>query len=302
MLLVISFLVSFLLLFTAGLLVFHRSEVAERLRTIVGGRPKTSARLWENLLKPAPETFTRITKPFENLLPRNPAALPVLQKKLIRAGYRQTSAVNVFYGSKILVPLALCVLVSATGLYRFAPLFLYVLAAGVGFVLPGIWLGRRISRRQSRIRAGLPEALDLMVVCSEAGLGLDQAMYRVSDELRLTQPQIADELKLTILEQNAGRPRNEALNHLAGRVGIDLVGAFTNTLIQADTMGTGIAKSLRAYSETLRIQRRQNAEELAAKTTVKLVFPLVFFIFPSIFVVTIGPSVVNLCEEFTRYF
>ena len=135
-------------------------------------------------------------------------------------------------------------------------------------------MGRQISKRKRKIRLGLPEALDMMVVCTEAGLGLDQAIFRVSSELKLSQPEIHDELALLNLEMKAGRPRDEALSNLADRTDLDTMRALVTTLVQADTFGTSIAKTLRVYSDTLRTTRRQQAEEQAAKTTVKLVFPL----------------------------
>ena len=142
----------------------------------------------------------------------------------------------------------------------------------------------------------------MLVVCTEAGLGLDQAIARVAEELKLSQPEVRDELLLVGLEQKAGRPRHEALQSLADRTDLQAIRALTATLIQADQFGTSVAKTLRVYSDTLRTQRRQEAEEVAAKTTVKLVFPLVFFIFPSIFVVALGPSAISLWEGLEKAF
>ena len=159
-----------------------------------------------------------------------------------------------------------------------------------------------MANRQTKIRLGLPEALDLMVICSEAGLSLDQAILRVSQELRLSQAEIADEFGLLMLEQKAGRHRHEALKGLADRTNIDSIRTLVSTLIQADTFGTSIAKTLRVYSDTMRTQRRQKAEEQAAKTTVKLVFPLVFFIFPSLFVVALGPAMILMFDGFKKFF
>lgn len=296
-LLLISFLTIFVLLSGAGVLAFRRGTVAERLRGLAGSRRGRQQGKQER----TPGVIEQVVKPFQNVLPRNPARVSTVQKRLIRAGYRQASAVNLFFGAKVLAPLVLCGLVTGAGIYRGMPPFGYAVAASVGFLAPDWWLSHRMAKRRSRIAAGLPEALDLMVVCSEAGLGLDQALQRVADELRLSQPEIRDELKFTILEQNAGRSRDEALKNLAERTQIDSVRAWTNALIQADQFGTSIARSLRAYSESLRTQRRQRAEEQAAKATIKLVFPLVFFIFPSIFVVTVGPAAIFLYEGMRRY-
>jgi tight adherence protein C len=225
----------------------------------------------------------------------------VVQKRLIRAGYRRDAYVNIFYGAKVLTPLLLVVVVSVTRVYEYGPFFVYALAAALGFLAPDFWLGNRISARQANIRVGLPEALDLLVVCAEAGLGLDQAMVRVADEMQLSQPEISDEFSLTLLEQRAGRTRTEAWKNLAERTNVDSVRAMVATLVQADHFGTSVSKTLRGYSDSLRVQRRQQIEEVAAKTPVKLVFPLVFFIFPALFVVTLGPSVITLLEGFEHF-
>jgi tight adherence protein C len=226
----------------------------------------------------------------------------VVQKRLIRAGYRRDADVNIFYAAKVLSPLGLTFLATVTGMYTLGPFFIYALTVGLGFLAPDFWLGNRIKNRQRRIRLGLPEALDLMVICSEAGLSLDQSTLRVSQELKHSQPQISDEFGLTMLEQRAGKPRDESLKALADRTDIDVIRTLVNTLVQADTFGTSVSKTLRIYSDTMRTQRRQNAEEQAAKTTVKLVFPLVFFIFPSLFVVALGPAMILMLEGFAQYF
>jgi tight adherence protein C len=148
---------------------------------------------------------------------------------------------------------------------------------------------------------GLPEALDLMVICAEAGLSIDQTIQRVARELRVSQPAISEELALATLEQKAGKPRDESFKDLADRANVASVRAFTNTLVQSDAFGTSIAKSLRIYSDTLRTQRRQRAEEDAAKTTVKLIFPLVVFIFPTLFIVVLGPAMIGLMQSKQRF-
>jgi tight adherence protein C len=224
-----------------------------------------------------------------------------VQKRLSRAGYREKAFVNIFYSSKVLVPVLFSILATVTGIYSYSPFFVYSVAAGIGFLAPDLWLTNRVRARQLKLRLGLPEALDLIVICVEAGLSMDKATMRTSEELTLSQPAIADELNLVYLEQRAGRPRGEAWKHVAERTDVDTIRSLASILIQADKFGTSIGKTLRTYSETLRTRRRQDAEEQAAKTTVKLVFPLVLFIFPSLFVVTIGPSMIIMFEDFAKY-
>jgi tight adherence protein C len=302
MLLILVFLACFGLIVSAGLLVFYRDSVLDRLPGVID--PESASR-WGRLgraLQRRPNTMETIVKPFQNVIPRSPEEVSVVQKRLIRAGYRSPSALNIFYGAKVLIPVSLALFATITGLYTVGPLFVYGLTMGLGFLIPDFWLGNRISSRQRKIRLGLPEALDLMVICTEAGLGLDQALNRVGQELKVSQPEIRDELQLINLEQKAGRPRDEALKNFAERTDLDSIRQLAVTLIQADTFGTSIAKTLRVYSDTMRTQRRQSAEEQAAKTTVKLVFPLVFFIFPSIFVVALGPSAIALIEGLSKFF
>jgi len=297
----LAFIAVFILLVSCGLLFFYRDVMAARLETLVGAEEEPQGAVARLLRGKSAASVETIVKPFQNVLPRSAQEVSVLQKRLIRAGYRKPSNVNVFYGAKVLVPLSLGLLVTVTGLYEYGALFVYAIALGLGFLMPDFWLGNRIKKRQLNIRLGLPEALDLMVICSEAGLGLDQSLQRVARELKKSQPEICDELTLIGLEQRAGLPRADALKNFADRTDVDSVRALVNTLIQADTFGTSIAKTLRVYSETLRTKRRQEAEERAAKTTVKLVFPLVLFIFPSLFLVTLGPSMIVMFEAFDKY-
>jgi tight adherence protein C len=300
--LLLAFLGIFGLVLISGLLLTHRNDGMDRLQKIVEpGADSSWARISKSFQR-RPNTVEAITKPFQNVLPRTAQETSVVQKRLVRAGFRHASAVSVFYGSKVLVPAALTALAAFSGVYELGPIFVFGLSAGLGFLAPDFWLGNRISVRQRKLKLGLPEGLDMLVVCTEAGLGLDQAIARVAEELKLSQPEVREELLLVGLEQKAGRPRHEALQSLADRTDLQAIRALTATLIQADQFGTSVAKTLRVYSDTLRTQRRQEAEEVAAKTTVKLVFPLVFFIFPSIFVVALGPSAISLWEGLEKAF
>ena len=296
----ITFALVFLLVVSTGLLVFYREALVTRLASVVA--PQAQPRRWWDWGALKPQTAVEnIISPFERVLPRSPEEVSVTQKRLIRAGFRQARHVNIFYGCKVLSPFFFCALVTVTQFYHYGALFAYSMAAGLGFLVPDFVLGNLISRRQLNIQLGLPEALDLMVICVEAGLSLDQAIMRVASELRIAQPALSEELGIVNLEQKAGRPRVETWKNLAARTDVASVRALVNTLVQADSLGSSVAKTLRIYSDTLRTQRRQQAEEQAAKTTVKLVFPLVFFIFPSLFVVAVGPAGIILLESFQKY-
>ena len=174
--------------------------------------------------------------------------------------------------------------------------FLALGMAALGYLLPSMVLGRQAKKRQHRIRLSLADVLDLLVVSVEAGLGLDQALQRVGEELASTHQDLSDELRLVNLEMRAGKARSEALRNLADRTGVDDLSSLAAMLIQTDKFGTSVAQSLRVHSDTLRTKRRQRAEEAAAKTGVKMVFPLVFCIFPAIWVVTIGPAAIRFVQ------
>jgi tight adherence protein C len=297
----LTFVAIFLLVASGLLLAFYRDATMRRIASVVSPQQDTAGLVDRLLRLRSTSTVESIIQPFQKVIPRSPQEVSVVQKRLIRAGYRRDAYVNIFYGAKVLTPLLLVVVVSVTGLYQYSPFFVYALAVALGFLAPDFWLGNRISARQANIRVGLPEALDLLVICAESGLGMDQAMVRVAEEMELSQPEISDEFSLTLLEQRAGRTRTEAWKNLAERTNVDSVRAMVATLVQADHFGTSVSKTLRGYSDSLRVQRRQQVEEVAAKTPVKLVFPLVFFIFPALFVVTLGPSVITLLEGFEHF-
>jgi tight adherence protein C len=230
-----------------------------------------------------------------NIAPRSAKEMGKLKQRLVVAGFRNSEALVVFFGIRIGVALAAFALF-ATPVIR-QPNFLMALAVCmVGYVVPGMVLARMAKRRQHRIRLGLPDALDLLVVSVEAGLGLDAAIQRVGHELAFAHPDLCSELRLINLEMRAGTARADALNNLAERTGVDDVQSLVAMLVQTDKFGTSVSQSLRVHSETVRTKRRQRAEEAAAKTGVKLVFPLVFCIFPSIWVVTIGPAAIAFIE------
>jgi tight adherence protein C len=297
-----AFIAVFLLIGSAGLLLFYRAAMLQRLSAVIS--PHSEQDSWWTRLKTrgAERSIKAVVQPFDKIIPKSSEEVSVVRKRLIRAGYREDSDVRIFYGAKVLIPAWLCILAGASGLSHLGPFFVYALALALGYLLPDFWVGHRIKARQLNIRLGLPEFLDLMVVCIEAGLSLDQGLSRSADEMGGSQPEISDEMGLMILEQRAGSPRADAWRHLADRVDIDIMRTLASAVIQADQFGTSIAKTLRVYSDQLRIQRRQNVEEIAAKMAVKIVFPLVLFIFPSLFIVAMGPAMIILSESFDKFF
>ena len=242
--------------------------------------------------EPRRETAMKLLKRVGSRVPRSPAEMGKLRLRLVQAGFRGSEALAVFFGIRVTVAVGVFLLL-ATPVVMHPNLMLAIGAFGLGYILPGIGLARLAKRRQHRIRLGLADALDLLVVSVEAGLGLDQALLRVGEELSFAHPDLADELKLVNLELRAGKARVEALRNLAERTGVDDVASLVAMLVQTDKFGTSVAQSLRVHCETLRTKRRQRAEEAAAKTGVKMVFTLVFCIFPAIWVVTIGPAAIK---------
>lgn len=293
---IFTFVVVFGLIVSGGLLLFHREEMLQRISDVINPRPKQKTLL--SAIQQTGLSIGGVIEHFENVVPKSQAEVSVVKQRLQSAGIREESAVKVFYGCKVLVPLLLCLLALVTGLGSLNPFLVYVVCCGLGFLAPDFWLGRRIKNRQGRIRRGLPDVLDLLVICIEAGLSLDQGTARTAVELKIAQPELCDELGIVVLEQRAGRPRGEAWKHLAERTDVDAVRNLTTMLVQAEQFGTSIAKTLRVHGDTLRTQRVQAVEEAAAKTTIKLLFPLVFFIFPSLFVVALGPAAITIMENF----
>jgi len=216
---------------------------------------------------------------------------------IIRAGYRNPDTILMIRGLKIVFPIAGLAAVYFTGLYRANPYMFVPLALLAGYLIPDFWLTWKVRSRQRRLRRALPDALDLLVICVEAGLGLDQALMKVSQELRITHRELSDEFQLVNLEMRVGKTRIEALHELGRRTGLDDIKSLVAMLVQTERFGTSIAQSLRVYSDDMRIRRRQRAEEMSAKTTVKMVPPLVFFIFPALMVVILGPAVITLIRQ-----
>ena len=224
---------------------------------------------------------------------------PETVRRLMLAGYRKPFHADTFLGVKLTLPV-----VAGAGVAFFVKdniILWFVVALLLAFLAPDFWLSRAIKKRRERIQLSLPDALDLLSICTDAGLGLDQAIVRVAQELHLGHRQLSEELLQINLEQRAGNPRIGAWRSMADRVDLESVRSFVNMLVQTERFGTPISKSLAVFSDSLRTQRRQRAEELAAKTTIKLLFPLVIFIFPSIFIVTLAPAVITLIRNFGQF-
>jgi len=236
-----------------------------------------------------------------SFVPDSPKNLPRLKQRLIRAGFRDPAAVRFFHGTRAVTMVVFAAAGLAASLRSYSTFENLLKVAGaatlVGYILPSQILLWRIARRKRRIERALPSALDLMVVCVESGLGLDQTTIQVARELQYAYPELCDEFAVMNLEMRAGKRRAEALHNLAERTGVEELKKLVAVLIQTDRFGTSIAQTLRGHSEYLRVMARQRAEERAAKLAVKLVFPIFFCVLPSLFVVTLGPVMTRLVRD-----
>jgi len=292
----IAFLIFFALAASTMLLIFYRETLGRRLAVIIGLdrdeviRPTKTAQ-WN-------ETVRTVAGTLQKALPKNEKETSVAQQRLILAGYREEAHLHVLNASKVLLPVVLGGLAWVTGAYHWQPFMVFIAALAVGYLAPEYWLGHLIKKRQLEINLGLPDALDFMVVCLEAGLSLDQSVIRTSEELAAGHPALAEEFGLVMLEVRAGRNRIDAWKSLMSRTDIDEVRMLVAVFVQADQFGTSVSKNLRVHADGMRTRRAQRVEELAAKTPVKLIFPLVLFIFPSLYVVILGPAVIEIIATF----
>lgn len=269
------------------------SELRRRLETLrpsVDGEAHESTGLDQQRITPA-------LKKLNTFIPRSPREMNRLQRRLAQAGFHRPEHVVWYSVALVAGPVIGCLLPLLILGFEGGRL-LSLCGAVLGFMLPSLVVSRRIARRRKRIENGLPDALDLLIVCLEAGLALDQAILKCADELHLAHPELAEELHFVNVEVRAGKPRLEALKNFAKRTQVDDVRALVAMLVQTDRFGTSVAQALRTHAEVSRTKRRQRAEERAAKIGVKMVFPLVFCLFPAFFVVIIGASVIRLVEFF----
>ena len=258
--------------------------------------------------QPVARIFARFIRYFGNLLkPKEKEEISLIQKKFLMAGLRSRNALVAFFGSKALCAICLSVAIIAAILSfgwkipLTGAILLVVFVSLLGFFLPNIWLAWKISRRQDAIMRGFPDSLDLLAVCVEAGMGLDAAIKRVGEEMRLSNKTISDEFRILNLEMRAGKERKDAMRSMADRIGLEDVSSWVTLLIQTDKLGTSISQALRIQSDSLRTKRSQRLEEIAAKIPVKLLFPTIFFIFPSLFVVILGPAVIRIFKVLAQH-
>jgi tight adherence protein C len=227
-----------------------------------------------------------------------------IRLRLLQAGFQGQAAVPVYLGSRIALPIAMgfsaVTILSFLGMASVMGLVATVWFASLGYVAPTIYVSGRIRTRQKEMQKALADALDLLVVCVEAGLGLNQALVRVSEEIERLSPVLSEQFALVNLEIRAGTPREDAFRNMGDRTGLDDLKSLMAMLIQTDRFGTSIAQALRVQADTLRTKRRQRAEEAAAKTTIKLVFPLVLFIFPAMYVVILGSAIIQIFQSLGR--
>jgi tight adherence protein C len=275
--------------------VTDRSPVAMRLRELRMLHANTSSVAYGR----RPALILKLIAQLGGFLPATDGA-DAMRTGLVRAGYRRADAPLVFLGTKIIMAVTLPIAWSAYAYLAARPLGNSILFSGVlgfvGFYLPTLFIGVKQRQRHGEILAALPDALDLMVVCVEAGLGLGAALQRVGVEIRLASRQLSDELALVNSEMQTGVSRTDALRNLAERTGVEDVYALVAMLIQTDRLGTSVAQSLRAHAESMRTKRRQRAEQLARKASIKLAFPLVFLIFPALLVIILGPAGIQLLK------
>lgn len=284
-----------------------QSAATERLRRLGGKEGVATSNIQSAVIpddSPASDIAQRLANPLNKLLPPSATEAKKLQKQLMHAGFRSQEAPIIYRAIQIATMAGLPLLVAGVCAVMARPLgsaLVYIIIAFVaGFILPRFFLGRITKNRQRELRWGLADALDLMVVSVEAGLGLNAAMLKVSTELKEVHAAISTEFELANLEIRVGRDRDEALRNLAERTGVDDLRSLVAMLIQTDKFGTSIAKGLRVFSDSLRTKRRQRAEQEAQKAAVKLLFPLSCFLFPTLFIAILGPAALNLMDVLGR--
>jgi tight adherence protein C len=273
----------------AGAWVLTDPQILQQRLSTVALKP-TLAGPSESLLG---EKLQPAVKRVRSFVPKSPKEMGRIERRMVSAGYHGPWPATLFAVAELLLPAAvfgLIVFNFGTG----TPLIFALIFASIAFYVPNLWLGRAINARRREIRNGLPDAIDLLIVCIEAGSGIDQALNRVAEELALPYPALARELEMISSETRAGKPRIEAFKNFAERTKVDDVRSLVAMLVQTDRFGTSLGLALRTHADTSRTKRRQRAEEKAAKLGVKLLFPLVFCMFPAFYLIVLGPSMLRI--------
>lgn len=283
----------FLAAYAVLAMLFRRTVDSDKRLRVVSEKEEEKGIQWRNILT----TLEALFKPLGEILPKSPEDMSNQERRLAQAGFRRKDAVILFRGAQVGMALATFAAIAISGNLYKNIIVAVVGSAFLGAVLPDLWLKSRTSSRKEKIRLALPDALDLAVVCVEAGLGLDQSLMRISDELSKPYPELCEELKLRNIEINMGRSRQEAFRNLAERTGSEDLKSLVAILIQTDRFGTSIGQALRVFSDSLRVRRKQRAKEAAAKLPVKMIPVMVVFIFPSIFVALVGPAVIQIIHQ-----
>ena len=281
-----------------------RRKTLRRLSNQSGQSSKQSVKIGQPKPKPAKGFLMRAAPALSKAaMPKSEEARTNLRVKLSNAGLRSRQAPSIFLASKTVLGIVCAVAALAAAVAtRQEPrniLGLSVFGGAVGLMLPNLWLALAIKSRREKLSFGMPDSLDLMVVTIEAGLGMDAALKRVSEEMKTVHPELSEELVLTTLETQMGLARSEAMTNLATRTDVPEMKSLVAILIQAERFGTSIAQAVRTHADSMRVKRSQQAEERAAKTAVKLIVPLILFIFPALFVVLAGPAMMKLFETLT---
>jgi tight adherence protein C len=294
-----------LVLFLGEVVPGRQGALSRRLAELEAGREGTPEILKRRRRQLQSERLAGVIEALGTKAQASYQNVSALRLRLIQAGYPNASAVPLYLGSRIFLPVALgggvMFLMFASGYGVVLASLMTVWGIGFGYIAPTFHVAMRRTKRMKDMQKALPDALDMLVVCVEAGLGLNQALVRVSEEVERISRVLAEQMSLVNLEIRAGTPREEALKNLGDRTGLDDIKSLVAMLIQTDRFGTSIAQALRVQADTLRTKRRQRAEEAAAKTTIKLVFPLVLFIFPAMFVVILGPALIQILQALSSF-
>jgi tight adherence protein C len=296
---------AFVLLFLIEIAPGRNPLMAQRLSELQAAQHDTPATLERRRRQVMGERLKGVLQAFGEAVQERNRNNSAVRLRLIQAGYPNAAAVPMYLGLRVAVPalmgMGAALLLPAMGYSAAKTLIMAVYFGAMGYVLPSWMVGRRLKKRQKEMQKALPDALDMLVVSVEAGLGLNQALVRVSEEIYRISPVLSEQLALVNLEIRAGTSREEALRNLAERTGLQDISSLVGMLIQTDRFGTSVAQALRVHSETMRTKRRQRAEEAAAKTTIKMVFPLVFCIFPALFVVILGPALIQIYKALSSF-